>query len=285
LSNILKAIKNISDLQSYHLENLFSGENTINNVGESLELFIKSAFANTLESEGDDYTELFDNIFSHQGEQNHPPDIILRDGDAIEVKKISTFGASIPLNSSYPKNKLYSDDPKITDKCKNCERPNEWQCKDIFYAVGVVNSQEIKHLSFVLGDCYAADKEVYQAIADGIESGIQKIEGPTFSETKELGRVNNVDPKGVTNLRIRGMWEIKNPLRQFEDIYTRDPNSNFELMCLMTTDKYESLPDEDQNNIELSDTFTVSDVQIVSPNFREGDDTIEQFLRCKLIKA
>lgn len=158
MSNILKSIINISKLQSYNLKDLYSGGNTINNVGEALEYFIKSAFANTLESKGDHF-EVFNNIFSHQGEQNHPPDIILRGGDAIEVKKVSTFGSSIPLNSSYPKNKLYSDDPKITENCKNCESPNQWISKDLFYAIGVVRSQEIKHLSFVLGDCYAAEKK------------------------------------------------------------------------------------------------------------------------------
>lgn len=128
-------------------------------------------------------------------------------------------------------------------------------------------------------------KKVYKAIVEGIESGIQEIQGPTFSETKELGRVNNVDPKGVTNLRIRGMWEIKNPLKQFDSIYTRDTDSNFELMCLMTTEKYKSFPVEDQNNIELSGSLFVSDVKIVNPNYTEGDDTKEQFLRCKLLKT
>jgi len=42
----------------------------------------------------------------------------------IEVKKIQSKGTAIALNSSYPPNKLHSDDSKITDiKIKNPDNP------------------------------------------------------------------------------------------------------------------------------------------------------------------
>ena len=41
-----------------------------------------------------------------------------------------------------------------------------------------------------------------------------------FAETKELGRVNQVDPLGITNLRIRGMWQIETQ-EKYLIIYTK----------------------------------------------------------------
>lgn len=42
--------------------------------------------------------------------------------------------------------------------------------------------------------------------------GIGEINGLEFAKTKEIGRLNKVDPVGITYLRIRGMWGIKNPV-------------------------------------------------------------------------
>src|SRR5699024_11579610 len=61
-------------------------------------------------------------------------------------------------------------------------------------------------LWFVYGDCYCADKSYYERIADTIKDGVSSIPDVDFGETKELGRVNKVDPLGITYLRIRGMW-------------------------------------------------------------------------------
>ncbi len=57
---------------------------------------------------------------------------MIRGGDAIEVKKIQSRGSSISLNSSYPKNRLYSESTQITKECKECE---DWEQKDILYII------------------------------------------------------------------------------------------------------------------------------------------------------
>ena len=78
-------------------------------------------FANTLSCE-DDYFRLqaYNDVFSYTGNQNNPPDIILKNGDAIEVKKVQGNANALALNSSYPKAKLYSDSTMITSNCRNC---------------------------------------------------------------------------------------------------------------------------------------------------------------------
>ena len=82
--------------------------------------------------------------------------MILKNGDAIEVKKIQNKNSAIALNSSYPKHKLCAKDPRITEECKTCE---DWDIKDIIYAVGKTTDHEQKHLWLIYGDCYAASKK------------------------------------------------------------------------------------------------------------------------------
>jgi len=67
---------------------------------------------------------------SYLGNQNNPPDFIIKKGDAVEVKKIGGLVGSIALNSSYPKSKLHSDDVRILQSCRECDGGN-WSKKDI----------------------------------------------------------------------------------------------------------------------------------------------------------
>ena len=123
-------------------------------MGESLENYIKDIFAGTLnESDEQSRAIRFGEVFSYQGNQNNPPDMILRNGDAIEVKKIESSTSTLALNSSYPKAKIFVNSPMITTACRNCE---VWQQKDIMYAVGVVGGSHLKKLFFVYGVDYAA---------------------------------------------------------------------------------------------------------------------------------
>ncbi len=209
VTNILTAINTIvahpiSDLVSY-----YKGSNRINQVGDALECFIKDVFADTV-TESDQQRKLvrYAEVFSYSGNANNPPDLMLRNGDAIEVKKIESLGAGIALNSSYPKSKLFYDSPLITNHCRQCE---DWQEKDIIYAIGVAQDKKLKLLWLIYGDCYAADREIYERVTDTIASGINQIPGVEFSETRELGRVNKVDPLNITYLRIRGCGASKIP--------------------------------------------------------------------------
>jgi NgoPII restriction endonuclease len=265
--NILTAIQTlithpISDLISY-----YKGKNRINQIGDALECFIKDIFADTV-TETDEQKKLlkYSEVFSYSGNANNPPDLMLRNGDAVEIKKIESLGASIALNSSYPKSKLFCDSPLITSHCRSCEN---WQEKDIIYAVGVAEDKRLKLLWLVYGDCYAADREIYEKITNTIASGINQISGVEFSQTKELGRANKVDPLNITYLRIRGMWGIQNPLSVFD--YTNlgyDKHLEFQAIAIMKTSKYLSFPVQDREHLEaISDcNLQMLDVQIKSPN-------------------
>jgi hypothetical protein len=134
-TNLLVAIKNLITDPVTDLVSHYSGANRINNVGEALETYIKDLFCGTLkEINASKKDKAYGDYFSYIGNQNNPPDAMLKGGDAIEVKKIESFSASLALNSSYPKDKLYSDSPMITAACRAAE---EWKEKDLIYTVGV----------------------------------------------------------------------------------------------------------------------------------------------------
>jgi predicted RNA-binding protein with PIN domain len=264
MSNALKAIINIQKNPIRELKSNYSGRNTINNIGEALEAYIQDAFADTIsESDESIRSQKISDVFSYLGNQNNPPDIMLSGGDAIEVKKIQSKGSAIALNSSYPKHKLHSDDSKITEACKNCEN---WDIKDIIYAVGVTSDENLQHLWLVYGDCYAASRETYSRIGKTIKDGVAEIPDIEFSETKELGRVNRVDPLGITNLRIRGMWHIDNPLKVFSGIRGIEDKCTFSLTCIMRKSKYQSFSEVDKNDITKNENLSVTDIKIKDPD-------------------
>lgn len=181
------------------------------------------------------------------------------------MKKIESLRSGIALNSSYPKDKLYSDSLMITTACKNCEN---WKEKDLLYAIGVSNSNKLKALWFIYGDCYSANKEVYERIKNKVSEGINELQDVEFSQTNELGRVNKVDPLGITYLRIRGMWGIENPIKVFDYIIPKKQDVDFFFNAIISKEKYLSFPAKDRKNLEnlVSDNFLIKDIKIKSPN-------------------
>lgn len=266
MANLLDAIINIINNNQFELREYAESHNRANNMGEALEEYVKDAFADTFQEKNLNKRNLIlSKNFSYLGNQNNPPDSILIDGDAIEVKKIENSTANLALNSSYPKKKLFNDDQMITSACRNCEN---WQEKDILYAVGEVNAQRLKSLSFVYGIDYCASREVYERIKHTIKSGVEGIKGVEFSETKELGRVNRVDPLGITYLRVRGMWGIENPNQAFRYIYTIDPIKKFNLMAIINNEKYNKFDNRSkfESYLRTNKSIKMRDVSILNPD-------------------
>lgn len=273
VSNILRALWNIKNSSNDNLSNIYvfskskkSTINRVNSMGEALEYFMKDSICNTF-SENDAKKKMleYSQNFSYLGNQNNPPDVIIKGGDAIEVKKIDGVkNTDLALNSSYPKSKLYSSSTLITKSCRDCE-PG-WTKKDVVYAVGFIDDETLKVLTLVYGDCYAASPAVYEGVKDKVSEGITRMD-LEFSQTKELGRINRVDPLGITNLRIRGMWTIQNPLRVFEDIFELNKNDfGFIVVTLMRKEKFNSFPKEDKEKLEKSKEFWIKDVKIRDPD-------------------
>lgn len=104
MSNIIDAIINLVNYKSNSLLENTAGNNRANNSGDGLEEYVKDLFAGTFDIEGAQRLEKISETFSYLGNNSNPPDAMLREGDAIEVKKIETPNSALALNSSYPKN-------------------------------------------------------------------------------------------------------------------------------------------------------------------------------------
>ena len=281
MTNILQALKNIVENPVTDLLVYYKGSNRANNMGDALETYIKDIFCNSLVKDNQKKDVLYSENFSYIGNTNNPPDIIIKDSDAIEVKKIESPKSALALNSSYPKNKLFSDDSRITDRCRSCDG-GSWSQKDIIYAVGFAPKglKKLKALWFVYGDCYAADRSVYKRISDKISRGVQEIQDIEFVETNELAKIKKVDPLGITDLRVRGMWHIENPIKVFQDFTSIENNNELTINTIMLKEKYDSFPAADRRTLEnLSERgLSIENIQIKSPN------NPAELLNAKLIK-
>ncbi len=247
-NNILKAIINLTKTPTYELKEFYTNHNRANSMGDALEEYIKDIFADTYAIKGEEQRlEQISETFSYLGNNSNPPDAMLRKGDAIEVKKIENNNSSLALNSSYPKHKLFSDNTMISNSCRDAE---EWNEKDIIYAVGVVDENKLVNLSFVYGLDYCASEETYTKIKTKIKDGVEIIPGVEFAETKELGRVNKVDPLGITYLRVRGMWGIENPWTVFKYVYEKDLKKEFNFFAIINEEKYADFSKEDRKEFE-----------------------------------
>lgn len=287
-TNILVALKNALNCGNNELLEIYEGSvhNRANNMGDALEYYIKDLFCSSIDIT--DFSQkdmVYSNYLSYLGNSNNPPDFIIKQSSAVEVKKVEklTFG-DIALNSSYPKDCLYSTSTLINEACRHCEdNLGKWINKDMIYSIGNVIGNKLRLLWLVDGACYCADDSVYSKIKTTIQSGINGIGGVEFADTKELGKVKKIDPLGITDLRIRGMWSIKHPMKVF-DYLVPDYNKDieFQVYCLILRAKYDNLDEVDKNNLiqYIEQGRLIKDeIKVKNPN------NPAQFLDAVLFKA
>lgn len=263
--NIIDAVINLVNKPVTEVVSYYKGHNRANNAGEALEEYIKDLFANSFGLNEQARLQKMSEVFSYLGNNSNPPDAMLKKGDAIEIKKIETNTASLALNSSYPKQVLRSDSTMISSACRNAE---VWDKKDIVYCVGVVQNNSLKHLAMVYGYDYCAAEECYSKVKTTIKNGVESIPNVEFADTNELGRVNKVDPLGITYLRVRGMWGIENPWTVFNYIYNRNYSNKFNFMCVINSEKWNNLDNRNALiDMEKSkECLKISDVKIKNPD-------------------
>ena len=261
-TNILKGIINLIDNNLYSLKKYktMTYKIRINNTGEALENLIKEMLLNSFNLNEAEKIQKQSEYFSYLGNQNNPPDLIIRNGDAFEIKKIESNEGSIALNSSFPKDKLYRNSNMITSACRNAEE--NWEEKDICYVIGCIDKDEnMRSLWFIYGTCYAAKPEIYDIIKKKITNSIQDL-GIELSETNEIAKIKKVDPLGITDLRVRGMWGIKHPSKVFEYVTKKTMKAN--LKVLMLAEKYNSF--DEGERVEINKRAKVGEVKIHDPN-------------------
>ncbi len=263
--SIIDAIVNLVNHPVTSLQREYKAKNRVNVAGDALEEYVKDLFAGTFSLCESERLERLEKVFSYLGNDSNPPDAMLRGGDAIEVKKIETLDGGLALNSSYPKHTVRVDSPMLSDACRNAEK---WDEKDIIYVVGSVRKNALVQLSMVYGLDYCASESCYERLKTHIAEGVNQIGGVLFSPTRELGRVNRVDPLGITYLRIRGMWGIENPCTVFNYVYKRDQNMKLNFMALINDTKWKSLPGTSRifDLAKQNPRLKISEVKIKDPD-------------------
>ncbi len=247
MSHVLTAIKNILAGQHFSLSDQAVGINRVNRQGEAFEVFMRRAFANDFTAASEiELTKRTQGIFSYASSGSNPPDLILRGGDAIEIKKFEKAVSTIQLNSSYPKAFLDSNYALLTEECRRCE-PN-WIRKDLIYVLAVIQSKKIQELWFVDGACYAASREVYESVFERIKTSVHSSIGLEVTNS-ELGRIINVDPLQRTQLRIRGMWLMEHPRVAFASLFTPSKRAKLTIRVVLRESKYQKFI-ADTPNIE-----------------------------------
>lgn len=97
----------------------------------------------------------------------------------------------------------------------------------------------------VYGDCYFAERQVYESL------------------------INITAPIKVTKLNKFSKCYINLPKEVFNYCYDFNENHNFNLHCIMRTEKYYSFPVSDREGLETLNSlanFEIADVEIKSPN-------------------
>lgn len=267
--NILDGFIKLKRVADFQLQQSESG-NSIQMVGGQLERFIKDLFADSLDVTINEEERLRkrSSVFSYHGNANNPPDAILRNGDAIEIKKVDSPLAEVHFNSSWPKQKLRADDARINNSCRVLANEEGWSEKDIFYVIGSQSGNQLTRLWMVYGDCLAASNDVYNRITQRVTDSIKNdFDEDELGDTKEIASVPNVDPLNRTRLRVRGMWMGKNPSLIFRD-YIKNAEYSFKAYCVLKKDKFESFNDQSISDFEaeLDDKMSIIDIDIPDPD-------------------
>jgi hypothetical protein len=269
--NILTAIKNISYFRTNNMREYFEdyARSQIKTVRQQIEYYVKDAISGSFKSIKDKKpTDRYYGVFSYIGNKNKPPDMIIQDGDAIVIKTIKTYKGSFTINNSPPKDRLMWNDPWIIENCRMIDG-GQWNSKDIFYVIGWIEKRRMKYLNFIQGSCFIPEQKVYNKILHDLKKNIYNYfesEGLEINRTIGLGKVNNMDPLCITNLRIKGVWRIKNPLKIFSDTFSYDKKQEFTLIALMLKNKFDSFPKKDVDAIVRDKQIEIEDVKIKNPN-------------------
>jgi hypothetical protein len=210
--------------------------------GKPFEIFAKNVFAGSLGTLPSHFEDAWNKTFSWQGSENAPPDLMLRKGDAVEVK-VSSGTGQIQLNSSSPKRTLKANDPLIETGCRDCET---WVEKNLVYFIGKVKTEYVEALWLIDGYCIAGEETTYKTPIDALSNAIIGLGGV---ESNEIGRLNKVDPLGVTSLRIRAMWQLEHPAVVFRDQFKAPLDGSFVLNVLVAAEKWDACPKELTNEV------------------------------------
>ena len=288
MSNILDAIMNIIRDGSFEAKRTKDATNSVNQIGNSLEEYIKDAFSNSFKLECEERNKAMKNCILYHGNSSNPPDIITagKDSIAIEVKKSDSYRSALQLNSSMPHSKLSSQDTRITKECRDILRDEEI---DMLYVIGSFfkNKNQIRHLAMVYGSVYCADTSKYEQIDYIVRNKIKELSDilietiPTAhldSKSNELGKLKNIDPKGYCDLRVRGMYTYASPYVVFSEKFN-SRKTLFDMFVVIPNDVFQKMENKEAFLEFVKDN---NDITIEKKDYPDPND-IDKVITCQKI--
>lgn len=272
MPDILTAIADIIHHRTFVLPADAPGHTAINATGTTFERYFKDRLVGLEPGSDVERPIRYRQYLAYQGGANNPPDAMYQggdSGDAFEFKKSQgSPGGDIPLNSSWPKDRLRCDSRMLTDECVKCE---PWTERDLFYICGGVPKESTRISWIWVADArlMAADHTVYEGLREQIRLGISKIPGIRFAPTDELGKVNELDPTAATGLRIRGMWSLEKPGKFFSSVPGVRQSTSPTLHAILRKDKWNSMNKVSRNRIAKfvgTAGFSMNEVKVRDPN-------------------
>ena len=235
----------------------------VNRAGEGLELWVKHFLAGTIgHADEENIREIWDQRFSFHGGSNNPPDVMIRNSIAAEVKKTENATGTLQLNSSWPIRTLLRDDAHITQECRETET---WTEKPFLFVVGRVNptTKSLMALWIVDGRCLADDETIYSSLMAEARASMLTLGGDA---TREIGKFNSVDSLQRTALRVRPMFALDHPAKIFEGIFQPQETKQFILNVLIPAGSYQRFSESQRLRLsELDEDLLVRELEIQDP--------------------
>ncbi|MEY8847096.1 NgoPII family restriction endonuclease [Bacillus safensis] len=268
-TNVLVALKNILDRNSCILTPIFRSNGSVNAAGDSLEFFVKDMFCTGASQYQYEHEKMrkYNEYLSWTGNSSNFPDFIVKGGVGVEPKKLNNQSySSLALNSSYPKDYIYPNSqnlPKFVDE-------DDWDKKNVIYVAGNLNTENNKLLSiwFAYGNTMVADRSIYLNLIDEIREAIASTNA-TLIESKELARAKGIDPLKISNLRVRGMYELEHPHKVFGKYISRDdiPIGASKIFLVMLVEDYIAIEEKPDLSLYIaSGKLKKTEINIPNPN-------------------
>jgi hypothetical protein len=256
---------NYAEMDEPSLDDVYDSAISINSAGERMEYFIKDLLAKSINKESaDEKAAEHKKYLSWLGSQNHPPDLMIRDGPAIEVKKSRGKHRKLQLNSSTPRIKLRADMDRVNSDCANCE---DWSEKDMVYALGSrVSKSNVGFIWVVYGDCWCDKSEVYKEVTDDLEEAIEEsppTNGTLDMSGNEIAKVRDVGSGMGAEHRTRSMWSIGHPAKMFSQYienYEQKLDDGKPMFVVMPVEKFESADTENKATLRESDSIHITEL-------------------------
>lgn len=226
--NLIDAIVDLAE-QKFHWHARTQAAGYLNNVqasGVASEDIFKDLLAGVTDTVVHRRSLVLDENLAYQGSSNNPPDIMFKGGntgDAFEIKNADSGNSELQLNSSPPYAHLTSTNPRISEECRDCE-PG-WAKRDFFYGFGRNLRAQAGGNNFWLiqGRVFANDYNFYQGVHEDLQKlireNVREMGYTSPAQTNELGRLEGLDSRqlgrGGVKLRIRAMWLLNNPIKDF----------------------------------------------------------------------